>query len=88
MARVVRTAIDCGLQVVGQVHTHPGKAFHSAGDDDGARIAYTGFISIVIPDYGRNLPELTRAATYVFIAGKGFVEIHHPAITVVGGSIP
>jgi len=38
VARVVRLAIDRGLQLVGQVHTHPGEAYHSPGDDEGARI--------------------------------------------------
>src|SRR6266851_4587050 len=52
VARVVRKISDLGLQLVGQVHSHPVDAFHSEGDDIGARIAYQGFISIVVPDYG------------------------------------
>jgi len=83
MARVVRTAIDRGLQLVGQVHTHPGQAYHSDGDEDGARIAYTGYVSIVLPDYGRRLPGLDGAATYMFRAGSGFLELGESRITVV-----
>lgn len=87
MALVVRAAVDRGLQVVGQVHTHPGEAYHSDGDDDGARIAFTGFVSVVLPDYGRHLPSLTGAAAYIFKAGQRFVALDTAAITIVPGRI-
>ena len=75
MAQVVRTAIRAGLQVIGQVHTHPGKAYHSDGDVEGARIVYRGFVSVVLPDYGRRLPTLDGAAVYMFRGKAGFAEI-------------
>jgi len=87
MAKVVRAAVDRGLQVVGQVHTHPGDAFHSDGDDDGARIAFTGYVSVVLPDYGRHLPALTRAAAFFFQGGKGFVPLDAAAVTVLPGRV-
>ena len=87
MAKVVRAAVDHGLQVVGQVHTHPGEAYHSDGDIDGARIAFTGYVSIVLPDYGRHLPTLTRAAAYFYRAGKGFVALDTPDVTIVPGRV-
>ncbi len=75
MGRIVRAATDRGLQVIGQVHTHPGRAYHSDGDEDGARIAYTGYVSIVLPEYGRRLPGFDDAAVFMFHAGKGFVAV-------------
>ena len=44
MAQAVRTTVSFGLQVVGQAHTHPGEAYHSEGDEKGARIAYVGWV--------------------------------------------
>ncbi len=85
MAKVVRVASDLGLHVVGQIHTHPREAFHSPGDDDGAGIRYTGFVSLVLPDYGTRLPKLDGLAAYVFIAGRGFVPL--PTITILGGTV-
>jgi proteasome lid subunit RPN8/RPN11 len=85
MARVVRKANEAGLQVVGQIHTHPHQAFHSGGDEDGARIAYDGYVSIVVPDYGRHLPSLTAAAVYFFRSGA-FVQLGRNALSVVKGS--
>jgi proteasome lid subunit RPN8/RPN11 len=83
MGEVVRRASDLGLQVVGQVHTHPGEAFHSRGDDDGAKIRYTGYVSIVIPEFGRHLPKTNGIATYMYVAPKGFVRIPAAGFTVI-----
>ena len=87
MARVVRASAETGLQVVGQVHTHPGRAYHSQGDNQGARIAYTGFVSIVIPEYGQHLPALDGIAAFVFRAGCGFRAIDEKRIMIVPARI-
>lgn len=87
MARVVRAAVNAGLQVVGQVHTHPGAAFHSEGDDEGARIAFTGYVSLVLPEYGRHLPSLTGMAAYFFQVSKRFMELDPADIRVVPGRV-
>ncbi len=88
MARVVRTAAAVGLQVVGQVHTHPGRAYHSEGDVEGARIVYDGFVSVVLPEYGRRLPALHGAAVYMYRQGQGFVEISADHVDVIPGRLP
>ena len=85
MARVVRAAADRSLQVVGQAHTHPGLAFHSQGDITGTRIAYSGFVSIVIPNYGRLLPSLEGAAFFYYRGGLGFSELNPSNITIAPG---
>lgn len=83
MAKVVRTATKAGLQVVAQVHTHPGGAYHSDGDVEGARIVYRGFVSAVFPDYGRQLPALDGAAIYIFRSESGFVEVAPERVGIV-----
>lgn len=87
MARVVRKAADNGLQVVGQVHTHPGEAYHSDGDEEGARIAYSGYVSIVIPMYGRYLPALEGIAAFMFDSIKGFVPFDPGRIVILSARI-
>jgi proteasome lid subunit RPN8/RPN11 len=84
MARVVRTAADAGLQVVGQIHTHPGQAYHSDGDVEGARIAYDGYVSIVVPNYGRGLPSFAGAAVYFYCEGE-FSKVGLKSVRVIGG---
>ena len=44
-----------------QVHTHPGKAFHSATDDEWPIISQAGFLSIVIPNFAAGEPTLEGA---------------------------
>jgi len=75
MAAVMRLAAQRQLQVVGQLHTHPGAAYHSEGDERGARIRYKGYVSIVLPDYGRRLPDFTGAAIFVNHPGAGFLPV-------------
>jgi hypothetical protein len=82
MAKTVRKVNEAGLQLVGQAHSHPGAAFHSQGDETGAKIAYTGFVSIVVPDYGVHLPSLERAAIYGFREGR-FFQVNHSAVSIV-----
>lgn len=44
-----------------QVHTHPGRAFHSATDDEWPIVSQPGFLSIVIPDFAAGAPSLEQA---------------------------
>jgi hypothetical protein len=37
--------------VAAQIHTHPGRAFHSVADDRWAIVRHIGAISIVLPDF-------------------------------------
>lgn len=87
MAPVVRAAASRGLQVVGQVHTHPREAFHSEGDEEGARIAYTGYVSLVLPDYGRHLPAFDGAAIYMFRAEFGFAQVEPASFRIIPGRL-
>ena len=84
MARVVRAATDSGLQFIGQIHTHPGQAYHSDGDEDGARIVYDGYVSMVVPEYGRRLPSLDGSAIY-FYHGQAFSELSGKAVKIING---
>ena len=74
---IIRTAAESGLQVVGQLHTHPAHAYHSAGDLAGMHIRHAGYFSIVIPDYGCRLPSLDAAHTLMWTS-DGFYEIDEP----------
>ena len=77
IGKVVRAAADSELQVVGQLHTHPGGAHHTAGDLAGMRIRHPGYFSIVVPNYGAKLPSLQQAHTLMWTQG-GFLAIDQP----------
>ncbi len=74
LGKIIRTASMAGLQVVGQLHTHPGQAFHSAGDLQGMRVRYPGYFSAVVPGYGALLPSFEQSHTLMWTT-IGFREI-------------
>lgn len=77
LGKIIRSASEAGLQVVGQLHTHPADAYHSDGDLVGMRIRYPGYFSIVVPDYGARLPSLRHSDTVMWTAG-GFQKVDAP----------
>ena len=84
MKPVVEAATRAGLQVVGQLHTHPQRAYHSDGDVVGSLIRYNGFVSIVLPDYGTRLPCLDGAAFFMYSTDShGFVRLCQADLTVL-----
>jgi hypothetical protein len=44
-----------------QVHTHPGRAFHSPTDDDFPIVRTEGFLSLVIPRFAQGKVGLAEA---------------------------
>jgi proteasome lid subunit RPN8/RPN11 len=88
MAACVQAAGKFELQVVGQLHTHPGQAYHSDGDVEGARIRYPGYVSVVLPDYGRLLPNLAGAAVYMWRADGIWRQLGPQDLIVIPGAGP
>jgi proteasome lid subunit RPN8/RPN11 len=83
MVSCMQVAGRFDLQVVAQVHTHPGDAYHSDGDVEGAKIRYPGYASLVLPEYGRHLPSLAGAATYLWRKSAGWIELSEDDIDII-----
>ena len=83
IGKVVRLAAASGLQVVGQLHTHPEHAHHSEhadhsdGDLEGMRIRHPGYFSIVVPNYGAQVPSFLRGHALMWTL-EGFREVDRP----------
>lgn len=88
MAGCMQVAAAHELQVVGQAHTHPGQAYHSDGDVEGAKIRYPGYVSIVLPDYGAHLPNLDGTAAYCWSANLGWLELTREDLIIIQGAKP
>src|SRR5579872_1959831 len=71
-AEVVTSINEVGLEIVAQVHSHPGGfTDHSDGDSRGALMPYEGFLSIVVPHYGtRGIWPLSRCGVHRFESGR------------------
>jgi proteasome lid subunit RPN8/RPN11 len=88
MAQCIEAAARLELQVVGQIHTHPGQAYHSDGDVEGTRIQYAGFASLVVPNYGRDLPSLKGIAAYLWQENGTWHQLEPLDITILQGAGP
>ena len=55
------------LQILAQVHSHPGRAYHSKADDAWAIVRHVGAVSIVVPTFALGTNDQNfecRVATY------------------------
>jgi hypothetical protein len=48
-----RDCFEAGELLAGQIHAHPGAAYHSGADDELALVRLPGGLSIVVPDFAR-----------------------------------
>lgn len=53
-----------GLTLVGQIHSHPSRAYHSDTDDAFAVATAAGCLSLVVPDFAVRPFELQRCAVF------------------------
>ena len=59
-----------GLRLLAQVHSHPGRAYHSQADDRYCIVTTEGGFSIVVPDFGFGPTDLLQWATYRLTNGS------------------
>jgi proteasome lid subunit RPN8/RPN11 len=53
-------------KLVAQVHSHPGEAFHSRGDDNRAASFHNGYLSIVAPRFAMAVESPVDCAVYEY----------------------
>lgn len=62
---VNRTLYESGEILAGQVHSHPGDAYHSDTDDHFPLVTLRGALSLVVPDFARGgIASMKRWAWY------------------------
>lgn len=88
-AQVIAAMANHHLQILAQVHGHPGAwVEHSDGDNKGAFMPYTGFYSLVAPNYGlEGLLPLSRCGVHCFVDGR-FIQLSTSDINKVFTVIP
>ena len=60
------------MQLVAQLHSHPGAAYHSETDDTFPIMARLGGFSLVLPDFATRPFDLREIATYRLLPGSGW----------------
>ncbi len=74
-----RALAESALQLIAQVHSHPGKAYHSSTDDRFAIVTADGGLSLVVPDSGEAPPDLGRWAVYR-LSGSKWSQVRVPVL--------
>ena len=59
-----------GLRLIAQVHSHPGRAYHSDVDDEYAVVTEEGAFSIVVPEFAAGDFDLQDYAIYRLQPGR------------------
>lgn len=77
---------ETGLDVVGDVHTHPGSTRQSGLDRDHPMIARAGHLSLILPDFAQPDPDrgtMARVGLYEYL-GDGRWADHTPRALYIG----
>ncbi len=64
-AQIISEARKKGLVIIAQVHSHAGDAFHSKTDDAWTFDTSEGFISIVVPEYGKITWRICQTGPFI-----------------------
>jgi hypothetical protein len=67
--------LEAGELFYARIHSHPGRAYHSATDDANEVITQQGAVSIVVPRFARAPIELTACAIYYLEHGRGWCRL-------------
>lgn len=63
------------MSLIAQIHSHPGRAYHSSTDDAYPIVATVGGISVVVPDFASRAIELSNCAVYRLSLENEWVEL-------------
>ncbi|MCA0049445.1 Mov34/MPN/PAD-1 family protein [Mesorhizobium sp. B283B1A] len=69
-----------GLTLLAQIHSHPGRAYHSTTDDAYAIATTVGCLSLVVPNFARDPFDLARVAAYRLDAEANWNEVAPAAL--------
>lgn len=61
---------DAGLEVVADVHTHPGAAYQSPSDQAHPMIACAGHVALIIPNFAMPPVHIREVGIYRYLGSK------------------
>lgn len=74
--RAMPDSLQPGEEYLIRVHSHPREAFHSKADDANLVLSHEGAISIVVPDFCKNIPcDFSNCAVFQYSIGRGWREL-------------
>ena len=76
--RMALELFDSGMELIAQIHSHPGAAYHSDTDDAYPIVTVVGGLSVVVPNFAAGGLNLDEWAVYRLLPKMGWVEIDSP----------
>lgn len=73
--RIALELFDSGMQLIAQIHSHPGEAYHSQTDDAYPIVTVKGGISVVVPNFAEGGLNLRDWAVYRFLPETAWTEL-------------
>lgn len=83
MFSINRLLSERQLRLLAQVHSHPGRAYHSRTDDLYAIVTTEGGLSLVVPDFAVGPVDLGHWATYRLRGGRWLELAAHEVLELV-----
>ena len=74
--RISLELFDTGMQLVAQVHSHPGEAYHSDTDDAYPIVTVLGGVSVVVPNFATGGLNFNEWAVYRFMHKTGWTALN------------
>ena len=81
LQRINMALYRAGLVLFGQLHSHPGRAYHSSTDDAFAVATTIGSLSLVVPNFARQPFSLADTAVYQLDATGHWCSLSNIEIT-------
>jgi hypothetical protein len=72
-----------GMQLVAQLHAHPGEAYHSDTDDTYPIMAQAGGLSLVLPDFAVRPFDTGDMAAYRLLPDRGWIRLSQPELATL-----
>lgn len=73
--RINRWMYQKNLEMIAQIHSHPGRAYHSPTDDAYAIVTRIGGLSIVVPNFAKDEPAVSDWAVYRLVGQQQWEEL-------------
>jgi hypothetical protein len=72
-----------GMQLIAQLHAHPGEAYHSETDNAYPIMAQAGGLSLVLPDFAVRPFDIRDLAAYRLLPDRGWVQLSEPEVSTL-----
>jgi proteasome lid subunit RPN8/RPN11 len=78
LSQVWDRCVRLGLEVLADIHTHPGSAGQSESDQDYPMVALKGHIALIVPDFARSFTNLRDIGVYRHLGGRRWITLPAP----------